>query len=405
MKERVNNGGCGPLSLATAMVVLIMACGIKEVGAPDPYMEMEQESIESSIRPVCCVSGFVYPSGYDWYQDPSSKEVRCSLVVFADGVPKIKVPVGDGYEVSRDPDMHRVLDGNLYTFYSKDGKTVFRRNGYPLFRYDGDEVLVDMTISGEDIYTLTHKRSGEGFSYRKNGKILLERFSGETFGKFWHDGDSLCFSYIQPVAMATGVENRYYIAYDSQPILVQNPDKLKRVWDIMSHNGMPCQLISLLGMQDVMLLMDGSQRRIKIPSGARVLSCRLFPADSLIGVECLYEYQDGKRESGIWVEASEYMRFETGSSIQALRYAGGNAYCLLTPEQGEGMIFDAGEIVRMPPEYFCVGTRSMTVHEGELYVAMSSRTGSWPVIWHDNQTDTLRLNGCVSSISFTDLDK
>lgn len=401
MRERMNNCGCGPMLLAAAMVVLVMACGIKEVGTPDLDLEMEQEGIESSIRPVCCVSGFVYPSGYDWYEDPTSKEVRCSLVVFADGVPKIKVPVGDGYEVSRDPEMYRVIDGNLYTFYSKEGKTVFRRNGAPLFRYDADEVLVDMEVRGEDIYSLSHKRSGEGFSYRKNGKVLLERFSGETFGKFWHEGDSLCFAFMQPVALDMGVENRYYVSFESQTVLVQNPNKLDRVWDIMSHNGTPCQLISLLGLQDVMLMVDGSQLRIKIPNGAKMLSCRLFPADNLIGVECLYEYPDGKRESGIWVEASEYIRFETGSSIQALRYTAGNAYCLLTPEQGEGMIFDAGEIIRMPQEYFCVGPRSLDVHEGELYVAMSSRTGGWPLVWHNHQTDTLRVNGCVSSISFT----
>lgn len=405
MKEGMQKSGCGPMSLATAMIVLIIACGISEDGYPEPFTEKEQEGIESPFRSVCCVSGFVYPSGFDWYEDLSEKDARCSLVVLADGVPKIKVPVGDGYEVSRDPDMHRVLDGNLYTFYSKDGKTVIRRNGAPLFRYDGDEILVDMIARGEDIYTLAHKRSGGGFSYRRNGNILLERFSGETFGRLWSDGDSLCFAFIQPVASASALENRYYVAYDSRAFHIQGPDRLERVWDIMSHKGAPCQLVSLKGIDDVMLVMETSNRRIEIPEGTVMLSCRMFPADSLIGVECLYEYPDGRRESGLWVNASEYMRFESGASIQALKYSGGKAFCILNPDDEGGIIYDGGDLVRMPPEYFCIGNRILTVHEGKSYVALSSRSGGFPVVWHEGQLDTLRINGCASSISFTDTYK
>ena len=42
------------------------------------------------------------------------------------------------------------------------------------------------------------------------------------------------------------------------------------------------------------------------------------------------------------------------------------------------------------------------VRDGSFYVAMSSKEGKQPVIWHDGQLDTLRFNGCVSSISFAE---
>ena len=179
--------------LAAGALALFVACGISEItdkraeAAADGY----DEGLGSPFRPVCCVTGMSFPSGYDWSAEDASEPVSSSLIVFADGVPKMEIPVGDGYEVSRDPDMHRVVDGSLYTFYSKGGVCVMKRNGAPLFRYDGDEVLMDIRVRGEDVFTLNHKRSGGGHSLRKNGEVVIERMGGETYGRFWEDATRL----------------------------------------------------------------------------------------------------------------------------------------------------------------------------------------------------------------------
>lgn len=398
----MQNSGCGTTILATAMMVIVVACGISEIGTVDIPEDKEQDGIGSPVRSVCCVSGFEYPSGYEWNKGVADGYVRCSLVVCADGVPKMKVPVGDGYEVDSDPDMNRVIGGDLYTFYSKDGRTVVRRNGAPLFRYDADEVLVDMSVKGEDVFTLAHKRSGEGFSFRKNGEVMLERFSGETFGKLWEDGDSLCFAFVQPVALNDGLEYRHYIACDATTSLVKDIKGFERVWDIISDGGIPCILVSYYGTGDTYMIRGRAQKWMEIPYDTEMLSCSFFQADDMIGVECVYSYRDGTYGSGIWVEGSEYMQFETGSSIQALKYTEGKAYCILHPDDEEGIIFDAGEIVHMPDGYFCLDERAMAVREGVLYVGLSSRTGGHPLVWHDGKTDTLRFNGCVTSVTFVD---
>ena len=401
MKERMQNGGCGPMLLATAMFVLVVACGITEIGSGTYPDVGEQEGIASPFRPVCCVLGMEYPSGYDWNADDRNGEVKCSLIVFADGVPKIKVPVGDGYEVSSDPDMNRMIDGNLYTFYSKGGQTVMKCNGRPLFRYEADEVLVDMAVRGDDVYTLAHRRSEGGFALRRNGEIRLERLSGETFGGFWDDGDCLCFAFVQPVALPDRMEHRHYIAYDSKAVSVSGNEAIDKVWDIMSYNGTPCILASLKLTGEACILNDGRTRVLEIPKPATMLSGRLFPADSLLGVECMYLYPDGVCESGIWVNGSEYMRFEAGCSIQSLEYKDGRAYCILDPDQGEDIIFNSGDMEPMPDGYFCVNERAMTVHDGGLYVGLSSDNGGYPLVWHEGKKDTLRFNGCISSISFS----
>ena len=67
-------------------------------------------------KTICYMTGIDYPRDFDWTDtSQEEKSVRCSLTVFADGVPMLKIPVGDGHEVSADPDMHRILDGHLYT--------------------------------------------------------------------------------------------------------------------------------------------------------------------------------------------------------------------------------------------------------------------------------------------------
>lgn len=404
---RNDNSGCGQMTLAAGVLALFVACGISEI--TDKKGEMADDDYTEGLgfpsRSVCCVTGIDFPSGYDWSSEDVSGSANCSLLVFADGVPKMKIPVGDGYEVSGDPDMHRVVDGSLYTFYSKGGVCVMKRNGAPLFRYDGDEVLMDISVRGEDVFTLNHRRSGGGHSLRKNGEVVHEMLGGETFGRFWEDGESLCYAFRQPVAVSQGLQERYYVVSGSEIVPLSYGQDIISVWDLMSSDGVPCSLISSTADGCVSLLRNGDRKRIGIPDSATVLSCRLFPADSLLGVECLYRYQDGRVESGIWIEGGEYMRFETGCTISYLCYSEGRVYCVLNPEDGDGVIFDSGKVISMPEEYSCTGHRPIAVGKDGLYVALSSKNGKSPVIWHDGHLDTLNMNGYICSISFTEVQE
>ena len=41
----------------------------------------------------------------------------------------MKLPVGEEYHISPDPDMHRVIEGHLYTDYSTDKETIIKKDG------------------------------------------------------------------------------------------------------------------------------------------------------------------------------------------------------------------------------------------------------------------------------------
>ena len=92
------------------MAMALMAsvsCGLQEIGGEEsgkeevwlgPGVGISQGNTESIRKTVWYLTGVDYPEGYDWRADAEVGTVKCSLVVYANGVPMMKVPVGDAYE-------------------------------------------------------------------------------------------------------------------------------------------------------------------------------------------------------------------------------------------------------------------------------------------------------------------
>ena len=170
-----------PILTLIFTTLLLASCDLTEVGGTQSSREdiwknpTFSKDSTSRERVRCFITGLDYPDGYDWRADPEKGVVKCSLVVFCDGIPVMKVPVGKEYEVSPDPDMHRIIDGDLYTDYSTSDETVIKKNGKELFRYGGREMILGMTVSKGSIYTLGQPRHGEGFTYRKEAGFRVSK--------------------------------------------------------------------------------------------------------------------------------------------------------------------------------------------------------------------------------------
>ena len=145
--------------LLTTLIVVV-SCGLEEIGGDSNSKDdiwLGPGSIigggaESGVgQKVWYAVGVDYPDMYDWREDEECESVKCSLVVFANGIPMMKVPVGKEYEVSSDPDTHRMIGRDLYTDYSTEDETVIKRNGVQLFRYAGRERIIDMKERNGDI--------------------------------------------------------------------------------------------------------------------------------------------------------------------------------------------------------------------------------------------------------------
>ena len=353
-------------------------------------------------KTICYMTGIDYPRDFDWTDtSQEEKSVRCSLTVFADGVPMLKIPVGDGHEVSADPDMHRILDGHLYTMFCVDGHTSIRKDGKAFIRYEGEETLRAMTADEENIHTLCVSRDGKGFTYRKNGELVMERRTGYVFERLHIDSDRMCFAFCQTVATSDGTSDRYYIVRDGRSSLVKFDEDVNIVWDIMSHQGRTCSLVSSGPWKNTELRIGDERITVGLPYGSEMLSCRLFSSGNEVCIEGFYTDEEGNLSSGIWIEGQEYMLFETGQSIAGICSSENDICCVLNPDtyNPEGKIFKNGRTWDMPEGYHFRGNNPIFTSSGDLYIGLSSMTGSSPILWKNGTVTSVKLNGPVCNLS------
>ena len=390
-----------------AVMIALTACGLSEIGGEDQtgiasggmWGGPMENSPTGGLEQVCYMTALDYQKGYDWIADQSRESVKCSLVVYADGKPIMKVPVGDVYEISADPDMHRVIDGQLYTDYSTDSETVIRKNGTVLFRYEGREAICGMQIRSDDVYTLGQNRSGEGFTYRRNGEVLLFRQTGTVMGELRSVNDSLCFAFYDRIHSADGDVERYYSVCEGKIMQIAVRDDIKKVWDIMSSDTSPVYLASVVGVEAPVLFVDDRMTAVNLQKGMAVLSASLFESQGRLGAEIVCR-NGTELNTLLWFNGVIQRIFTDGTTISSLYMLDNGFCCTVNPDAPDkkGTIYRSGEQFEMPLKYRCVGNEAMTMVNGILHTGLSSTNGERPLLWKDGQLDTLMINGYISSI-------
>ena len=394
--------------MLVAAVLMTVSCGLEEVsrrpqnGAGEvwfgPGINVGKNDPEKKTVYVTAVE---YPDGYDWRADVEKGSVKCSLVVYADDVPVMKVPAGDEYEVSPDPDMHRMSDGHLYTDYSTDSETVIKKDGKEIFRYSGREMICGLLTEGEDVYTLGHPRRGEGFTYRKNGDVIVERNGGRSFASLYRDGTSICFAFCEPILSQKDTLYRYYHVSDGNVSQTAVREDIRKVWDVISHEGEVCYLASVTGVSSPVLFRSGTMVALDMPQNSEMLACRLMAEDGHICVEGLYVRPGRSVTSGLWDEAGRSDLFDEGMTVSSICMNGDGVCCVLNGASSrlKGLIYRYGEVSDMPAGYASVGSDPAMVVDGIFHVGLSSLSGDRPMIWRDGRMTQLDINGFISTIS------
>lgn len=388
--------------------VSVFSCGLSEIGETDP--EGSGDMIwgtppgnstggGENIVPVCYMTAVDYAKGYDWRADVSRETVKCSLVVYEDGIPVMKVPAGGIYEVCSDPDMHRFVDGHLYTDYTSRGETIIKKNGTFLFSYPGEERISDIRIENGDVFTLGESRTGEGFSLRKNGETKVFRENGSLMGPLRTDGDSLNFAFFESIRNAEGDIMRYYSVYGTKVSQIALRDDIIRVWDAMRIGDRVIYLASLAGISQPVVVEGEKMFTLDMPKGAAMISCSIFKVGEKVGTEGLYKTSAGIRYSAVWING-ECVETFGGHTISALCTDGDGVFCVLNPPgaSSSGRIYRAGDVYAMPEGYACIGSHSLAVVGGIMYVGLSPLAAGKPLLWKDGQMDTINVNGYISSL-------
>jgi hypothetical protein len=394
---------------AVSVIVLMItaSCGLTDLSGPASGQGSDNiwggppdyESDAGILDQVAYMTVLDYKKGYDWRMDPAKGSVKCSLVVYADGRPVMKVPVGDEYETASDPDMHRLVEGHLYTDYSTDSETVIKKDGALLFRYPGREIICGVEVSDSSTYTLGQNRSGSGFSFRQNGEVILQRQYGAVMGGLKRINGTLSFAFYDSIRAQDSNVDRYYIVNDGEVSQVAVREDIVKVWDVMNQGGTVSYVATLTGVAFPVFFHGESKTVIPLPLGSVLISAALTGGDGTICAELVFR-TGNEILSALWKEDVGLRIFGKGQTVAALTVTASGLYCAVNPSgtSAKGLVYRNGEVSDMPEDYTCVGRNAMSMVNGMLHVGLSSKSGGKPVVWNDGQLDTLDINGYISSI-------
>ena len=137
-----------------------------------------------------------------------------------------------------------------------------------------------------------------------------------------------------------------------------------------------------------------------MPSGASMISCRLFDADGQTGAEGVYRLADGTWHNAVWLKGKMIFVFPKDKAVSAFKVHADRITCVMNPEtvSDHGMIYNDREVYDMPRGYAVMGNNAVGMKDGILHIGLSSMEGRCPVVWKDGHIDSLHVNGYISSI-------
>lgn len=250
-----------PSWLVLPLAAVLSACVWIEGGpAPDGRMRSDCGRPASSSSPHPPASGQAsgpsepdttvwlsavrFPKDYDWQRDTAYGTAAFELILYRNFAPVLVLPSGPDACFVADPDRHHILSGRLYTERIAGSSTRVGRDGEELFRFEGREFLVGLLEDGNDLYTLSRSVSGQGFSFRKNGEILLKRADGVPFGSLddpsyaptgalYCDGGQTVFCF----HAGNAYNGSHYLVRDGQETRLDDILPTTRVLDLKYRDG------------------------------------------------------------------------------------------------------------------------------------------------------------------------
>ncbi len=371
---------------------------------------------------VLYVTGVEFPEGYCWQRDSSGESAECRIIVFRDGKEVLSVPAGGTANASSAPDMHRLVDGHLYTDCSTASGTVISCDGKELFRYDGREMICGFIVKDDGIYTLGQSRKGEGLSLRKNGEKIFSAEAGRVIGNMensccesgalYEDGGDMVFCYRNAAGTADSGYSSYYVVRNGVQEQLMPDRNIAEVYDIRYVGGVCHIAANLSGAKAAPVLYIGEKMvQLQIFAGYhfRMGNCRILVDGDDIFVKA--DYSDDFWEtvsSRLWKSGGDYL--STGEYRRAVDFYLEDGVWAYAFTYGDGVINglcsedrDGRKTFTSPSgRYSMMGSSCAALKGGVFYAGLSPLSeGGYPVLMKGAVADTLKFNGYITSLRFS----
>lgn len=384
------------------VVLSVASCGLEQVDVL-PHSNIggiwRGTSYGKYMSGCCYAAGIDYPESYDWRADADKGRVSPSIVLFADGIPVLKVPSGDRYEVSADHLRHRILHGCLYTDYTDGRTTVIKKDGEEILRYEGAEEVVSMLVTDQYVHTLSIPCDSTGFTYRVNGTVVLKREAGTIEEELTVIDGEVCFCFSREQVFLAGTDMRYYIVTNGKVSMMEFDEDFEELIDVGLYDGGICVLAWVTDSNYPVLMKDGMRTPIAYFSRSDIISCGFMPAGQLC-VRMRYKNPDSDMISDmLWYGDQELDRFGKGVIFSDVSITGDTCGAIANPSgKRPGVVYIGMEEYEVPDDLYVYGEGCTVFIEGTFYVGLTSRSGQTAAIWRDNELKTLDLNGPVTCL-------
>ncbi|MCM1176478.1 MAG: hypothetical protein NC308_04590 [Clostridium sp.] len=360
----------------------------------------DQEEIEKTKS--LYVTGVEYPDGYDWRQDLGYSTGGCKVFLMKDGQRVFEAEVGYSSCISADADMHRCIDGHLYTDFSTDMETIVKRDGAEVFRYFGREMISEMIVRTDGIYTIGLPRSGSGWTYRRNGEILLHKGSGSLISELHEDMGKLYFAYEDQLESSTGTINRYYLVENAKPSSIQATDDVLKIESARMIDGTLHYTAQLKALAPRVLFRGSDCQSYGMSHGSTMRNCKIVYSQGGIFThgEVLV---NGRYEDWFWKDTGPVARASYPVKAIGWRTDTENVYfAASTTAAGHGVaIFNGKNLETLPAYYDFLYSTAIGADRGRCCIGLiSNLAGNRPALWIDGKITEYDFNGAFTSVSY-----
>lgn len=370
-------------------------CSIEQLPSKiyPPSHKTEPSATKDTVE-VLCFSAVRYEEGYDWNKDAEYGLVPCSLLLFVGDSLALNLPVGEAHARASDSDMHHLVGTDLYEDYSTKSETILSKNGVELFRIDSRELIFDLLIKGNYLFTLGEPRSGGGFVLRKNGTIVAQSPNIYPIAKLYEDDGKLLFNGVSTLSSGFrqyySIENGEAIPMNSEADDVVLMDYRKICGEAAVIVKIPLPLVgaqSLAIYQNLRISLFNPNNSKDHFSGISYGDGDIYFRGFREGKYCIWD-KDGKAINGPEAASEEAVVME-GSKLWALLKGEDGAWTIFSPEKAA---------ILLPEGYKPHSSRAMLVHKGKVYLSLVDSEGR-AAIWMDGRVVSLGFNGFVDGFS------